>query len=172
MPGLGGGAGIASHNTACCIHRPIANDPLLELYAWVKTNMQHNFIPCMFLAGSSCLAMHYSTIIKSLLFCPIPIAYGKASGTGKTTALSVTLSPTGAYPARFVSQASYAKYADQCSSSNLPLAIDDPKSRIAISDLVVALFSGMKGPTMTWGEKLPHSMAIISANFTTIEKEK
>ena len=59
-------------------------------------------------------------------FVPYLIAYGKASGTG---------SLTGAYPSRFVSQAKYAKYADL---SYLSHAIDDPKSRSAVSDLVVA----------------------------------
>ena len=88
------------------------------------------------LAGCRCMALHYST---SVLFCPIPVAYEKACGTGKTTALVIGLSPTGAYPSRFVSQATYAKYSDMCSSSYLPLAIDDPKSKNVISNLVMSL---------------------------------
>ena len=94
------------------------------------------------------------------------------SGTGKTIALAVALSPIGAYPSRFVSKATYEKYADMCSSSFLPLAIDDPKSKGAISDLVISLFNGATGATMKHGEKTPTSMAVISANFTTLEQKK
>ena len=59
-----------------------------------------------------------------------------------------------------------------CSSDYLPLAVDDPKSRSAISDLVVSLFNGATGATMKHGEKNPTSMAVVTANFTTLEQEK
>ena len=50
-----------------------------------------------------------------------------------------------------VSKASYEKYADLCSSSFLPLAIDDPKSKASISDLIIALYNGAKSATNeTW----------------------
>lgn len=166
------GPGIAHHKTACTIYLPLSTRPLQDLYMWAKENMMHNFIPTMLMAGSSCMALHYKTIIETFLFCPIPIAYGKTSGTGKTTALIIGLSPTGAYPSRFVSKASCAKYADMCSSSYLPLAVDDPKSKNVISDLVISLFNGAKAATMKHGESVPTSMAVISANFTTLEQEK
>jgi len=134
--------------------------------------MHHNFVPCVLLADAGAMALHYKRILENFLFCPIPIAYGKASGTGKTTALAIALSPTGAYPSWFVSKATYKKYADMCSSSYLPLAVDDPKSKGAISDLVISLFNGAAGATMKHGEKTPTSMAVISANFTTQEQEK
>ena len=166
------GPGIAPQSSACPIKLPLSIEPLRELFTWARENMHQNFIPCMLLAGSCCMALHYKTILNKFLFCPIPIAYGKISGTGKTTALSIGLSPLGAYPSRFVSKATYEKYADLCSSSYLPLGIDDPKSRGAISDLVISLFNGDKGATMKHGEKVPTSMAVISANFTTVEQEK
>ena len=166
------GPGIAHNNAACSIQLPLSCSPLQALYAWARRNMQHNFIPCMLLAGAGAMALHYKRILDSFLFCPIPIVYGTTSGTGKTTALAIALSPTGAYPSRFVSKATYEKYADLCSSSYLPLAVDDPKSKGAISDLVISLFNGATGATMKHGEKTPTSMAVISSNFTTLEQEK
>ena len=35
------------------------------------------------------MALHYSTLISKLLFCPIPIAFSAKSGTGKTTSVKV-----------------------------------------------------------------------------------
>ncbi len=166
------GPGIAYDSTACSIELPLSTTPLNELFMWAKENLHHNFFPTMLLAGSCCMALHYKKIIETFLCCPIPLAYGSSSGTGKTTALIIGLSITGAYPNRFVSKASYEKYADMCASSYLPLGVDDPKSKGAISDLVISLFNGAKAATMKRGEKVPISMAVISANFTTVEKEK
>ncbi len=151
-----------------CLFNPASslNKPL---YSWVKTNMRHNFVPSMILAGRCCMALHYKRILETFLFCPIPIAYGTTSGTGKTTSLIVGLNPTEAYPSRFISRATYQKYADLCSSSYIPLGVDDLKSKSAISDLVIALFNGAKAATMKHGESTPTSMAVISA---TVEQEK
>lgn len=91
---------------------------------------------------------------------------------GKTTALAIALSSTGVYPSRFVSKATYEKCADMCSSSYLPLAVNDPKSKSAISDLVISLFNGVTGATMKHGENTPISLAVILANFTTQEQQK
>ena len=129
-------------------------------------------MPSMMLAGACCMALHYKQIVRKFLFCPVPIAFGKTPGTGKTTALCCGLSPLGVYPSRFVSKATYEKYSDLCCSSYLPLGIDDPKSKSAISDLVISLFNGAKGATLKRGEQEPTAMAVISANFTTIEQEK
>lgn len=166
------GPGIAPKDTACNIHLPLSTNSLHEVYSWAKINMQHNFIPCMLVAGSFAMALHYQTILKQFLFCPVPLAYGVKSGTGKTSASIIGQAPTGAYPSRFVSRASYEKYSEMCCSSYLPLAVDDPKSRSAISDLSIALFNGATEATIKHGTRSPHSMAVITANFTTIEKEK
>ena len=111
------GHGIAHQSSACSVNLPPSIDPLRQLYAWAKLNMQHNFIPCMLLSGSCCMALHYKTIVDTFLFCPIPIAYGITSGTGKTTALSIGLNPTGSYPSRLVSKATYEKFAELCAIS-------------------------------------------------------
>ena len=166
------GPGIAHHSTACKIQMPLSIDPLRSLYMWARENMCHNFMPCMLLAGTCCMALHYKKILSKFLFCPVPIAYGKTPGTGKTTALCIGLSPLGVYPSHLVSKATYEKYSDLCCSSYLPLGIDDPKSKSAISDLVISHFNGAKGATIKRGEQEPTSMAVISANFTTIEQEK
>lgn len=55
---------------------------------------------------------------------------------------------------------------------HLPLGIDDPRSKAAISDLTMALFNGAKGGTVKRGESLTKCMAVISANFTTREQEQ
>ncbi len=166
------GPGIAPKNAACIIHLPLCFNALTGMYLWARINMKHNFIPCMLVAGSYVMAMHYTTILKQFLFCPVPLAYGVKSGTGKTTASIIGQAPTGAYPSRFVSRASSQKYTEMCCSSYLPLAVDDPKSRSAISDLSIALFNGATEATIKHGTRSPHSMAVITANFTTIDKEK
>lgn len=166
------GPGIAPMITACKIQLPLSTTPLVKLYSWAKTNMCHNFIPSLLVGGSCCMALHYKTILKKFLFCPIPIAYSKGSGTGKTTSLLMGLSPSGAYPRRFISKATYEKYADMCSTSFLPLAVDDPKSRTIVSDLVMFLFNGVQDGTMKRGEMAATTTAIISSNFTTLEQEK
>ena len=60
-------------------------------------------------------------------------------------ALAISLSCTGSL---FVSQAKYTKYADLCSSRYLLLAVEDPKSKSAISDLMISLFNGATGATI------------------------
>ena len=71
------GPGIAHHSTACKIQMPLSIDPLRSLYMWARENMCHNFMPCMLLAGTCCMALHYKKILSKFLFCPVPIAYGK-----------------------------------------------------------------------------------------------
>ena len=109
--------------------------------------MNHNFIPTML------VAVHYKTILNTFMFCPVPLAFSDSSGTGKTSSLIIGLGPTGAYPSRFVSCASYEKYSQLCATSFLPLGIDDPKSKVSISDLVISLFNGAKEATIKHGEQ-------------------
>lgn len=134
--------------------------------------MNHNFIPTMLVASSCAMAVHYKTILNTIMFCPVPLAFSDSSGTGKTSSLIIGLGPTGAYPSRFVSRASYEKYSQLCATSFLPLGIDDPKSKVSISDLVILLFNGAKEATINHGEQNPNSMAVISANFTPLNQEK
>lgn len=123
------GPGIARQTTACNISLPLNTESLEDLYAWSRKYMCHNLV-----AGSCAMAMHYKTILRTFLFCPVPLAYSEKSGTGKTTSITIGLGPTGAYPSRFVCRATYEKYSQLCSASHLPLGIDDPKSKASISD--------------------------------------
>ncbi len=163
------GPGIAPEGTACCVALPLSTEPLMLMLQWLQQNMQHNFIPSLLVVGSFAMALHYKTIVSQFLYCPVPLAFGRSSGTGKTTALQCGLAMLGAHPSRFYSRATYEKYADLCASSYLPLAVDDPKSKTAISDLTVSLFNGAQEGTIVHGAKQPLSMAVISTNFTTTE---
>ena len=147
------GPKIAPQVTACQIQLPISTAPLKEMLMWAEDNLKHNFIPSVLVVGSFAMALHYTTFIKKFFFCPVPIAYSTRSGTGKTTALRMGLGVMGCHPSRFVSRASYEKYFDMCTTSYLPLAVDDPKSRDAVSDLAAALFNGAKEATVRRGEK-------------------
>ena len=166
------GPGIASCNTACPIHVPLSTDPLRNMVTWAKAHLKHNFIPSMLVVGGSVMSLHYSTMVEKLFFCPVPIAFSPKSGTGKTTAVKMGVGTTGGYPSRLVSKASSEKYFDLCTSSYLPLGVDDPKSKNAIGDLAVSLFNGAMEATVSRGAKVPKSMAVISANFTIEKKER
>lgn len=166
------GPKIAPADSACHVELPPTTSHLNELFTWAKCNMAHNFIPTVLLTASCVMAMHFPLLIDLFHFCPVPLAYSIASATGKTTALTMALAVVCAYPARFLCKASFEKYMELCCTSYLPLGVDDPKSQSAISDLAVALFNGAKQATIRRGEMQPHSMAVISANFTTRPQEK
>ena len=117
------------------------------------------------------MALHYQTILSHFFFCPIPLALGHSSGTGKTTAVRCALSII-LLGVLCLSKGTTEKYADISARSSLPFAIDDPKSLVAISDPVVALFNGAKATTIKRGYREPLSMPIIAANFPTSEQIK
>lgn len=165
------GPGAAHHDSACSIELPLSTEPLHLLLMLLKSIMGHNFIPALMTLGSCAMALHYTTILRNFLFCPVPLAFGE-SGTGKTTSLRCGLAIVGAHPDRFYSKASLEKYCELSSGSSLPFGIDDPKSRTALGDLTVALFNGAKEATIKRGEKVPSCMAVISANFTVSEQTK
>lgn len=169
------GPGIASMATSCPIALPLSIDPLACLIDHIPTALGHNFVPTLLVMGSFALALHYKTILSRFLFCPVPLAFGP-SGTGKTTDLRCGLSIVGTHPgsrpSRFYSKGTLERYTDICSQSCLPFAMDDPKSKNAISDLTIALFNGANGTTMKRGDVIPSSMAVIAANFTKSEEAK
>ena len=69
-----------------------------------------------------------------------------------------------------MSKATYEKYADLCSTSYLPMGIDDPKSKGTICDLVISLFERSYDETWREGANINGSDIVISANFTTVEQ--
>ena len=150
------GRGVALEETACPIPLPLTQMPLTALVEWLRAHLQHNFIPALLVIGGFAMALHYRTIITKFLFCPIPLAFGRSSGTRKTTAMCCGLSMLGCHNSRLLSKASYKKYADLCTSSYLPLGVDDPKSKAAISDLTVSLFNGVEEGTVkrSWARDL------------------
>jgi len=121
--------------------------------------------------GACAMALHYNTVMKNYMFCPVPVICG-LPGTGKTTALRCGLSMLGAYPQRFWSYATKEKYFSLCSSSSLPLAIDDPKSQAIISDLVMSLYSEAQEGTLSRSGSKASSLAIICSNFFVKSEEE
>lgn len=163
------GPGIAPEETACPI---LSAEPLTLMLRWLQRNMLHNFIPSLLVVGSFAMALHYRTIVEQLIFCPVPLAFGRSSGTGKTTAMRCGLALLGVHNSRLFSRATYEKYADLCATSYLPLGVDDPKPKTTVSNLTVSLFNGAQEGTVSHGSKEPLSMAVVCANFTTLEQER
>ena len=79
--------------------------------------------------------------------------------TGKTTLLIIGLSPTGAYPSGFVCKATGVKYPELCSSSYSTY----------LYELAIDIFNVAQLATMKHESRIPTSMAMVSANFTTLE---
>ena len=165
------GPGVAPHQSACNVMLPLDAKALPSLITTLKDVMQHNFIPSLLVLGACAMALHYNTVMKNYMNCPIPIICG-SPGTGKTTALRCGLSLLGAYPQRFWSHATKEKYVSLCSNSSLPLGIDDPRSQAVISDLVMSLYSEAQEGTVSRGDHKANSLAIICSNFFVKPEEK
>ena len=165
------GPGVAPHQSACNVMLPLDAKALPSLITTLKDVMQHNFIPSLLALGACAMALHYNTVMKNYMNCPIPIICG-SPGTGKTTALRCGLSLLGAYPQRFWSHATKEKYVSLCSNSSLPLGIDDPRSQAVISDLVMSLYSEAQEGTVSRGDHKANSLAIICSNFFVKPEEK
>jgi len=142
------GPGVAPNDSKCNVPLPLSTNSLPSLMNSLCNIMQQNFILSVMVLGACAMAMHYKTIINAYMFCPVPLLCGPP-GTGKTTALRCGLSMLGAYPQRFWSHGTREKYASLCSTSYLPLGIDDPRSKAVISDLVMALYTGATEGTMS-----------------------
>lgn len=165
------GPGVALDCDQCSIELPLTTDPLCSLFESLRIHMQHNFLPCVMTISATVLALHYQSVLKKLKFCPIPLAFGN-SATGKTTALLCGLSLLGAQESRFFSKITKEKMLQMCSSSSIPLGVDDPQSKNDISRLIIDLYNGAKSGTMGYGERKPTSTCVISANFTTIDQQR
>ena len=161
----------AAHNTACSIDLPLRPLAIVPLVDQLEVVMGHNFFPALLVLGATALATHYSTILERFLCCPVPLVFGDP-GTGKTTALRCGLSFLGSQGKRLFSKATKEKYSSLCSSSTLPLVIDDPQSQSVIGDLVMSLYNGAFEGTISRGQEEPSAMALIGANFTTSQDEQ
>ena len=94
-----------------------------------------------------------------------------ALGLVKTTVAKRGLAFTGTIMQQFWSQGTKKKYIQLCCSGCLPLLINNPKSKQAISDFAIALFNGITEGTLTRDQAKPFCMAVLTANFTVSEKE-
>ena len=165
------GSGIAPTNEACNIRMPLSLAPLSRLVNWLKLNMHHNFMSSIITVAATVLALHYKLFLNHLRSCPVPLAFGE-SGTGKTTVILCGLSLLGAHDSRFYGKLTIEKILDLCSSSCIPLGVDDPQSKNDISRLLIDLFNGARSATITRGERKPSSTCIISANFTSHDQQR
>jgi len=155
---------VASQTTTCNIYSQI----FISDARCFETNYAAQFFSKPYGAGH---LLHYLTLQAKFGSCPIPIIFGPL-GTGKTTALHCGLSMMGITESRFWSGGSKEKYLQLCCDSYLPLGIDDPHSKAAISDLCMALFNSAQEGTISRGTNKPMSTAIVAANFTVNESEK
>ena len=118
--------------------------------------------PRMYDGISSAQTLANTIRLKS---CPITLAYG-ASGTGKTTALHCGLALIGADDLRFYQQLTAAKVLQLCSSTSIPLGVDDPNTKTSFSKIIIDLYNGVKCGTISRGETKPKSTVVISTNVT------
>lgn len=165
------GPGIAGSEEKCCIELPLTTDPLCELMQQLRDTMQHNFFPCILTMASSIIVLHYQQMQGRLSFCPIPLAFG-SSGTGKSTALKISLAMLGIFYHRFYCSITKEKIIDLCCSSGVPLGVDDPQSKGDISNLMISLYNGAGVGTVSRGKKVIKTSCIIAANFTTRDQQK
>lgn len=161
------GPGIAKERDAIqVIGRLLNSNAIAPLLEHLEKILQHNFFPGLLVIAACAMALHYETILSKFLNCPIPIAFGP-SGTGKTTSLQCGLALVGSYPNRLFSRGTKQKYLELCSGSSFPIGIDDPSFQKDIDSLCVDLFNGAKSGSITRGERLPTTTAVIAANFAT-----
>ena len=165
------GLGVASNTEQCSIELPLTTDPLCSLMETLRDRMSYNFMPCVMTLVSTILSLHYQSMLKKLKFFPVPLAF-RDPGTGKTTALFCSLALLGANDTRFYSKITKEKALSLCSTSSIPLGVDDPQSKGDISRLIIDLYNGTRSGTMRCGGTRPTSTCIISANFTTVDQQR
>ena len=164
------GHGVAQSSEECVIELPLTTDPLRSLMESLRVHFDHNFMPCILTMASSIIALHYQKFLKKFKSCPVPLAFGE-SGTGKTTALWCGLSLYGAHKNYFFSKLTKEKALQLCSTSNIPIGMDDPQSKGDINRLIIDLYNGAQNATFAHGSSKPTTTCIIAANFTTSDQQ-
>ena len=144
--------------------------PLCNLISTLRVHFQHNFFPCILTMAAAILTLHYILMLSKLKSCPLPLAFGE-TGTGKTTALLCGLSLYAAQESHFFSKVTKEKVIQLCSTSCIPLGIDDPQSKNDISRLIIDFYNGAKSGTVSQGYRKPSTTCIISSNFTAVEQQ-
>ena len=164
------GPGIAREKDAIPVELPLNANTLSPLLLKLRDILKHNFFPGVLVVSACGVALHYETVLSKFLSCPVPIAFGP-SGTGKTTALRSGLALVGSSN-RLFSRGTKEKYLELCSESSFPIGIDDPSFQKDVDALCVDLFNGVKSGSITHGERLPITTAVLAANFTNSPKER
>jgi len=160
------GRAIAKATDAVTVPLPLSTENIAPLLSQLRDILHHNFYPGVLVIAACTLALHYQTILRKFLNCPVPIAFGP-SGTGKTTALRCGLATVGSYPNRLFCKGTKEKYLELCCQSSIPLGIDDPSFQKEIESLCIDLFNGAKSGSISRGEQTPCTTAVIAANFTS-----
>ena len=165
------GQGVACDTEQCTIELPLMSDPLCTMMTKVKQCYGHNFFPCVLTMASSIIALHYTTMLKKIKSCPVPLAFGN-SGTGKTTALLCGLALFGAHNNHFYCKITKQRVLQLCASTAIPVGVDDPQSKNEISRLMIDLYQGAKNSSITHGCSKPSTTCIISSNFPTVDQQQ
>ena len=58
------------------VHATLCSKALPSLITTLKDVMQHNFIPSLLALGACAIALHYNTVMKNYMNCPIPVICG------------------------------------------------------------------------------------------------
>jgi hypothetical protein len=103
-------------------------------------------------SGACTMSLHYGTIMRRYLNCPVAIAFGP-SGTWKTPTSGLAV--VSAYTDRFFSRGTKEKYLELCCKSTIPIGIDDPSVQKDIESLCLDLFNGAKSGSLRKGERKP-----------------
>lgn len=164
------GKGVASQCDQCNLPLSLSTKPLTRMLEILKTTMKHNFFPYILMMTGTVMALHYTTFIRTMKCCPITLGYG-SSGTGKTTALHCGVALFGADDLRFYREATLATISHLCSTTNVPVGLDDLDSKGAFSKVIIDLYNGAKKGTVTRGESQPISTVVISSNFPPVEQQ-
>ena len=145
---------IADHYSACAIDLPLNPHALVLLIDHLKLIMGHNFYPSLLVLGATAIVTHYTTILGKFLYCLVPFIFDHP-GTVKSTSLKYGFCILGCAKQRLFSKATKQKYATLYSESRFPLVIDDPRSRSAIGNLVMTLYTGACEGTLRRGHGWP-----------------
>ena len=160
--------GLALPSSAIPVHLPLSVSGLVQLVDAMSAIWRHTLHPALLTLDAGVMVLHYSQLIRKRGHCHVPILYG-ISQTGKTTALQFALSLFGL---TFYSRGSKEAYLQKCCSSTFPVGCDAPQSKASIGQLIVELFNGAKCTLVKYGDKIPITSCIISANFKLSEAAK
>ena len=164
-------AGLPLPSAAIPVQLPLGKSGLVKLVDAMSTIMRHNFHPALLTLGAGVMLLHYSQLIRKRGHCHVPILYG-ISQTGKTSTLQFALALFGCHRLTFYSHGSKEAYLQKCCSSTFPVGCDDPQSKVSTGQLIVELFNGAKCTLIKYGDQLPITSCIISANFNLSETAK